>query len=43
MGLASWGICLDIITLVGQLRYGEHRSIPEIHQRLVQRGVSIAQ
>jgi hypothetical protein len=34
---------LDIITLIGQLRYGEHRSIPEIHQRLVQRGVSIAQ
>jgi hypothetical protein len=34
---------LDIITVVGQLRYGEHRSIPEIHQRLVQRGVSIAQ
>lgn len=34
---------LDIITVVGQLRYGEHRSIPEIHQRLVERGVSIAQ
>src|SRR5439155_18477154 len=34
---------LDIITVVGQLRYGEHRSIPEIHQRLVQRGVSISQ
>jgi hypothetical protein len=34
---------LDIITVVGQLRYGEHRSIPEIHQRLVQRGVRIAQ
>ena len=34
---------LDIITVIGQLRYGEHRSIPEIHQRLVQRGVSIAQ
>src|SRR6266705_1745851 len=33
---------LDIITVIGQLRYGEHRSIPEIHQRLVQRGVSIA-
>ena len=33
---------LDIITVVGQLRYGEHRSLPEIHQRLVQRGVSIA-
>jgi hypothetical protein len=34
---------LDIITVIGQLRYAEHRSIPEIHQRLVQRGVSIAQ
>src|SRR6266852_1207344 len=34
---------LDIITVIGQLRYGEHRSIPEIHQRLVQRGVHIAQ
>src|SRR5437868_3194169 len=33
---------LDIITVVGQLRYGEHRSIPEIHQRLESRGVSIA-
>jgi len=34
---------LDIITVIGQLRYGEHRSIPEIHQRLVQQGVTIAQ
>jgi hypothetical protein len=34
---------LDIITVIGQLRHGEHRSIPEIHQRLVQRGVGIAQ
>jgi len=34
---------LDIISVIGQLRSGEHRSIPEIHQRLVQRGVSIAQ
>ena len=34
---------LDIITVVGQLRYGEHRSVPEIHQRLESRGVSIAQ
>src|SRR5260370_41317742 len=34
---------LDISTVIGQLRYGEHRSLPEIHQRLVQRGVSIAQ
>ncbi|BCL84617.1 hypothetical protein ccbrp13_70820 [Ktedonobacteria bacterium brp13] len=34
---------LDIITVIGQLRYGEHRSIPEIHQRLESRGVTIAQ
>src|SRR6266478_934265 len=34
---------LDIITVIGQLRYGEHRSIPEIHQRLVQHGVGMAQ
>src|SRR3989442_9508844 len=34
---------LDIITVIGQLRYGEHRSIPEIHQCLVQQGVTIAQ
>lgn len=34
---------LDIITVIGQLRYGEHRSIPEIHQRLGERGVRIAQ
>jgi len=44
----AWGLPhgefgLDIITVIGQLRYGEHRSIPEIHQRLIQRGVSIAQ
>ena len=34
---------LDSITVIGQLRYGEHRSIPEIHQRLESRGVGIAQ
>jgi len=34
---------LDIITVIGQLRHGEHRSIPEVHHRLTQRGVSIAQ
>ena len=34
---------LDILTLIGQLRYGEHRSIPEIHYRVSQRGVRIAQ
>src|SRR5439155_14842110 len=34
---------LEIITVISQLRNGEHRSIHEIHQRLLQRGVSIAQ
>jgi hypothetical protein len=33
---------LDIITLIGQLRYGEHRGIPEIHYRLGKLGVRIA-
>lgn len=34
---------LDVIALVGALRYAEHRSVPEIHQHLVARGVSIAE
>ncbi len=34
---------LDVVALIGQLRYGEHRSIPEIHQHLLQRGVIIAE
>jgi hypothetical protein len=34
---------LDVIALVGQLRYREHRSVPEIHQELDQRGVVIAE
>src|SRR5215218_7975205 len=29
---------LDVIALVGALRYGEHRSVPEIHRALVARG-----
>ena len=29
---------LDVIALVGALRYAEHRSVPEIHQDLVARG-----
>ena len=43
LGTASREFGLDIITVIGQLRYGEHRSIPEIHQRLLQHGVIIAQ
>jgi hypothetical protein len=33
---------LDVIALVGQLRYREHRSVPEIQQALAARGVQIA-
>src|SRR5689334_20323424 len=34
---------LDVIALVGTLRYTAHRSIPEIHQALCDRGVTIAE
>lgn len=34
---------LDVIALVGTLRYTSHRSVPEIHQALCDRGVQIAE
>lgn len=34
---------LDVIALVGALRYAEHRRIPEIHQQLLARGLSICE
>jgi Transposase, Mutator family len=34
---------LDVIALVGALRFVEHRSVPEIHTALTARGVSIAE
>jgi hypothetical protein len=34
---------LDVIALVGVLRHREHRSVPEIHAILHQRGVAIAE
>jgi MULE transposase domain len=34
---------LDVIALVGALRFREHRSVPEIHQELLRRGVQIAE
>src|SRR5215217_5340795 len=34
---------LDVIALVGALRYAEHRSVPEIHRALLARGVTIAE
>jgi len=30
----------DVIVLVGALRYGKHRSVPESHEVLQQRGLS---
>ena len=33
---------LDVIALVGRLRYTEHRSIPEIHRDLTGRGIVLA-
>lgn len=34
---------LDVIARVGVLRYREHRSVPEIHRRLRDQGVSISE
>lgn len=34
---------LDVIALIGTLRYAEHRTVPEIHRRLVERGVVISE
>src|SRR5690349_3546739 len=34
---------LEVIALVGALRYQEHRSMPEIHARLGQRDVEISE
>ena len=33
---------LDVIAFVGQRRYGHHRSVPEIHQALVNHRVAVA-
>ena len=34
---------LDVIALVGMLRYQQQRSIPQIHEELLRRGLHIAQ
>lgn len=34
---------LDVIAFIGRCRYADHRSVPEIQQRLRQRGVVIAE
>jgi hypothetical protein len=34
---------LDVVTLIGRLRYAEHRSVPEIRAHLAGRGLAIAE
>jgi hypothetical protein len=34
---------LDIVALIGALRYAEHRTVPEIHRLLLGRGLSLSQ
>jgi hypothetical protein len=34
---------LEVIALIGQWRFRDHRSVPEMHQALLSRGISVAQ
>jgi len=43
IALAEHEFGLDVMALVGMLRYRQHRSVPEIHQELVVRGLVICQ
>ena len=43
MALPGHEFGLDVIALVGRLRHREHRSVPEIHKRLREQGVAIAE
>jgi hypothetical protein len=43
LALPQHEVGLDVIALIGALRYAEHRSIPEIHRRLGERGVLISE
>lgn len=43
IALPQQEIGLDVILLVGTMRYREHRSVPEIHRALRDRGVGICQ
>jgi hypothetical protein len=43
MALPHGEFGLDVIALIGALRYTQHRSVPEIHQDLWRRGVRIAE
>lgn len=43
LALPEYEFGLDVIALVGALRYRQHRSVPEIHQDLLIRGLGICQ
>jgi len=43
MALPQHEFGLDVIALVGALRYQQHRSVPEIHLELVSRGIRICE
>jgi hypothetical protein len=43
MALPQHGFGLDVIALIGALRYQEHRSLPEAHRELCHRGVQVSQ
>ncbi len=41
--LPQMEVGLDVVAQVGALRYGQHRSVPEIHRDLRDRGVDVAE
>ena len=43
IALPQYEFGLDVIALVGALRYQQHRSVPEIHQELATRGLIICE
>jgi hypothetical protein len=43
LGLPKHEFGLDVIALIGTLRYQEHQSVPEIHRTLRGRGVAISE
>jgi hypothetical protein len=43
MALPQHEFGLDVIALTGTLRYGKHRSVPEIHEQLTGRAVAVSQ
>jgi hypothetical protein len=43
LALPHHEFALDVVALVGRLRYAEHRSVPEIHAHLTRLGVALAE